>query len=106
MELNNFDWSVGYPSRRMPVFGRNVVSTSHPVAAQVGMLMLARGGNAVDAAIAAAAAMTIVEPVSNGLGSDCFAILWDGKALVGLKQQIGALENFLERHATKKQGAA
>jgi gamma-glutamyltranspeptidase/glutathione hydrolase len=42
--------------------------------------MLQQGGNAVDAAVAAAAAMTICEPVSNGLGSDAFCILWDGKA--------------------------
>ncbi|QTN25845.1 gamma-glutamyltransferase family protein [Rhizobacter sp. AJA081-3] len=68
----------------MPVFGRNIVATSHPLAAQAGLRMLAAGGNAVDAAIAAAAAMTIVEPCSNGLGSDAFAILWDGKKLHGL----------------------
>ena len=65
----------------MPVFGRNVVATSHPLAAQAGLRMLLAGGNAVDAAVAAAAAMTIVEPVSNGLGSDAFCILWDGQAL-------------------------
>lgn len=104
MELNNFDWSVGYPSRRMPVFGRNVVSTSHPVAAQVGMLMLARGGNAVDAAIAAAAAMAIVEPVSNGLGSDCFAILWDGKGLVGLNASGPAPMGWTRKHFTDRYG--
>ena len=67
-----FDWTAGYASQRLPVFGRNVVSTSHPLAAQAGLRMLQSGGNAVDAAIAAAAMMTIVEPVSNGLGSDAF----------------------------------
>ena len=74
----SFDWSAGYPSRRLPVFGNNVVSTSHPRAAQAGLSMIGRGGNAVDAAIAAAAVMAIVEPCSNGLGSDAFCILWDG----------------------------
>lgn len=79
-----FDWRAGYPSQRLPIFGRNVVATSHPMAAQAGLRMLARGGNAVDAAIATAAAMTIVEPVSNGLGSDAFCLLWDGTALHGV----------------------
>ncbi|QLA81020.1 gamma-glutamyltransferase family protein [Acidovorax sp. JMULE5] len=73
-----------YASTRLPVFARNVVSTSHPLAAQAGLRMLQQGGNAVDAAVAAAAAMTICEPVSNGLGSDAFCILWDGQALHGL----------------------
>ena len=79
-----FDWTRGYASQRLPIFGRNIVSTSHPVAAQAGMRMLLKGGNAVDAAIAAAAALTITEPVSNGLGSDAFCILWDGQQLHGL----------------------
>ena len=79
-----FDWTAPYTSTRLPVFGRNVVATSHPLAAQAGLRMLQKGGNAVDAAIATAAAMTIVEPVSNGLGSDAFCILWDGEQLHGL----------------------
>ena len=79
-----FDWHNPYPTTRSPVFARNVVSTSHPLGAQAGLRMLLKGGNAVDAAIAAAAAMTIVEPCSNGLGSDNFAIVWDGQQLHGL----------------------
>ena len=82
--MTDFDWSAGYPSRRLPVFGNNVVSTSHPLASQAGLKMLWKGGNAVDAAIATAAAMTILEPNNNGLGSDAFCILWDGKELHGL----------------------
>ncbi|HSV46464.1 MAG TPA: gamma-glutamyltransferase, partial [Ramlibacter sp.] len=80
----DFEFHNPYPSTRLPVFARNVVSTSHPLAAQAGLRMLWKGGNAVDAAVAAAAAMAICEPVSNGLGSDAFAILWDGKELHGL----------------------
>jgi gamma-glutamyltranspeptidase/glutathione hydrolase len=79
-----FHFNNPYLTTRTPVFARNVVSTSHPLAAQAGLHMLRSGGNAVDAAIAAAAAMTIVEPVSNGLGSDAFCILWDGQQLHGL----------------------
>src|SRR5688572_32132521 len=79
-----FNFNTHYPTPRRPVFARNIVSTSHPLGAQAGLRMLARGGNAVDAAIAAAAAMTVVEPVSNGLGSDAFCILWDGHKLHGL----------------------
>jgi len=81
MELN---WDFPYPSQRMPVFARNVVATSQPLAAQAGVQMLARSGNAVDAALAAAITLTVVEPTSNGIGSDAFAIVWDGKELHGL----------------------
>lgn len=76
--------SHNYPSRRSPVLAENVVATSQPLAAQAGLSMLARGGNAADAAIATAIALTVVEPTGNGVGSDAFAILWDGAELHGL----------------------
>jgi gamma-glutamyltranspeptidase/glutathione hydrolase len=79
----NISWSFPYASRRMPVLARNVVATSQPLAVQAGLCMLRNGGNAVDAALAAAIALTIVEPTCNGIGSDAFAILWDGKSLHG-----------------------
>jgi gamma-glutamyltranspeptidase/glutathione hydrolase len=78
------DWNLPYPSRRQPICADNVVATSQPLATQAGIAMLARGGNAVDAALATAIALTVVEPCSNGIGSDLFAILWDGDELVGL----------------------
>src|SRR5437899_4702005 len=82
--VSTFDWALPYPSRRQPIFARNAVATSQPLATQAGIAMLQRGGNAVDAALATAIALTVVEPCSNGIGSDLFAILWDGKGLVGL----------------------
>src|SRR5215203_3722903 len=101
----NFDFNNPYLSTRLPVFGRNVVATSHPLAAQAGLRMLLKGGNAVDAAIAAAAAMTICEPVSNGLGSDAFCILWDGKKLHGLNASGPAPAAWTPEYFRKKYGA-
>jgi gamma-glutamyltranspeptidase/glutathione hydrolase len=79
-----FDWINPYPTTRTPVFARNVVATSQPLAAQAGLYVLQQGGNAVDATVAAAAVIAQTEPCSNGFGSDCFAIVWDGKHLHGL----------------------
>jgi gamma-glutamyltranspeptidase/glutathione hydrolase len=79
-----FDWQFPYHWPRKPLFARNVVSTSQPLASQAGLQMLAAGGSAVDAILATAITLTLVEPVSNGIGSDAYAIVWDGKQLHGL----------------------
>ncbi|ODU09187.1 MAG: gamma-glutamyltransferase [Rubrivivax sp. SCN 71-131] len=101
---HNFDWTTAYASQRSPVFARNIVSTSHPLAAQAGLRMLQQGGNAVDAAIATAAMMTIVEPCSNGLGSDAFCILWDGKELHGLNASGRAPGAWTPQYFDRKYG--
>ena len=99
------DFTTPYPSARLPVFARNLVATSHPLAAQAGLRMLAQGGNAVDAAIATAAAMTVCEPVSNGLGSDAFCILWDGQALHGLNASGRAPAAWTPEYFQRRYGA-
>lgn len=71
---------MGRPS----TIARNLVATSQHLAAQVGLQALRQGGNAVDAALATAIALTVVEPVSNGVGGDLFAIVWDGDTAHGL----------------------
>ena len=100
-----FDYGNPYTSTRIPVFARNVVSTSHPLAAQAGLRILQQGGNAVDAAVATAAVMTLVEPVSNGLGSDSFCILWDGKKLHGLNASGCAPQAWTPDYFKRKYGA-
>ncbi len=71
-------------AHRSAIYGDNIVSTSQPLAAQAGITILSRGGNAIDAAIATAATLTVVEPTMNGIGSDAFCIVWDGTELHGL----------------------
>jgi gamma-glutamyltranspeptidase / glutathione hydrolase len=100
----SFHFNNPYSSTRLPVFARNIVSTSHPLAAQAGLRMLWRGGNAVDAAIAAAAVLTIVEPVSCGLGSDAFCILWDGQQLHGLNASGRAPQAWTPEYFQRKYG--
>ena len=66
--------------RSMVISRRGVVAAENPLAAQAGASVLARGGNAIDAAIATNAVMGVVEPMMNGIGGDLFAIVYDAKS--------------------------
>jgi gamma-glutamyltranspeptidase/glutathione hydrolase len=79
-----YDPNLPYRSARAPVAAANLVATSQPLAVQAGLRVMQQGGNAVDAALAAAITLTVVEPNNNGLGSDAFCLLWDGSEVVGL----------------------
>lgn len=84
MSRTGYNPDQPYASRRSPVAARNLVATSQPLATQAGLSAMRDGGNAVDAALAAAITLTVVEPNNNGVGSDAFALYWDGHALHGL----------------------
>lgn len=72
--------SQRYPSQRYPIYARGgMVNCSSPQASAAGLEILRRSGNAMDAAVAAAAALTVVEPTANGIGSDAFALVWSEK---------------------------
>lgn len=104
MEFNHTRYR--YPSRRESIFAKNgMVCTSQPLAAQAGLDILKQGGTAVDAAVAAAAAMTVLEPTSNGIGADAFALVWleEKKELYGLNAS-GRAPRALNREAVKSLG--
>ena len=80
MKINFDPLAQRYPSQRFPLYARcGMVNCSSPQAAAAGLEVLRRGGNAMDAAVAAAAALTVVEPSANGIGADAFALVWSEK---------------------------
>ncbi|MEH7075720.1 gamma-glutamyltransferase family protein [Neobacillus drentensis] len=93
-----------YPSQRTTVFAQGgMVATSQPLAAQVGLDILKQGGNAIDAAIATASALTVLEPTSNGIGGDAFALVWTKGKLHGLNAS-GPAPKRLTIDAVKTRG--
>src|ERR1700688_2963302 len=94
--------------RSMVISGGGIVAAESPLAAAAGVRMLERGGNAVDAAIAANAMMGVVEPMMNGIGGDLFAIVYDAKAnkLYGLNASgwapKGLTIEFLQKQGLKE----
>lgn len=93
-----------YPSRRNLVYGKNgMVGSASPLASQAGLEILKKGGNVVDAAIATAAALTVVEPSGNGIGGDCFCILHFEGQIYGLNAS-GAAPDLMTVDAIRAKG--
>ena len=93
-----------YPSQRRIIFARNgMVVTSQSLAAQAGLKILQQGGNAIDAAIATAACLTVVEPTSNGIGGDAFALIWSQRKLYGLNAS-GPAPRAISSELLRKEG--
>ena len=96
-QMNHYPYAV---NRRVVMGTRGAIATSQPLATLAGTQMLLAGGNAVDAAVATAIALTVVEPTSNGIGSDAFALVWDGKLhglnASGRSPQNLAAQTFLD----------
>lgn len=91
-----------YPSQRLTLSARRgVVATGNALASQAGLDMLKNGGNAVDAAIATAACLTVVEPTANGIGSDNFALVWMNSKLYGMNSN-GPSPQGISLDAVKK----
>lgn len=93
-----------FASKRHTVFSKKgMVATSQPLAAQAGLEIMQKGGNAIDAAIATAAALTVVEPTSNGIGGDAFALVWVKDKLHGLNSS-GPAPKSISAEAVKALG--
>ena len=96
--------ALAHPGQRQPVFApRGVVATSQPLASQAGLAILRQGGSAVDAALAAAITLTVVEPSSNSIGGDALALVWDGERLHGLNG-TGRAPAALNAELLRRQG--
>ena len=95
---------LSFPGGHQPIFApRGAVATSQPLAAQAGIAALRRGGYAVDAALATAITLTVVEPASNGMGGDAFAMVWDGAAFHGINGS-GRAPASLSAEEVRRQG--
>lgn len=93
-----------YVSQRMTTFAQNgMVATSQPLASQAGLDIMKQGGNAIDAAITTAACLTVVEPTSNGIGGDAFALVWTKGELHGLNAS-GPAPKGISIEAVKEKG--
>lgn len=100
--LNHLNYP--YASPRLSAFAKNgMIATSQPLASQAGLDILRKGGNAIDAAIATAACLTVVEPTSNGIGGDAFALVWTKGKLHGLNGSGRAPES-ISIEAVQKRG--
>ncbi|TRM10583.1 gamma-glutamyltransferase [Lentibacillus cibarius] len=96
--------SYPYHVKRNATYAKNgMVATSQPLASQAGLEILKKGGNAVDAAIATAACLTVVEPTSNGIGGDAFALVWMKGDLYGLNSS-GRSPESISIDAVKEAG--
>lgn len=95
-----------FTSRRSPVYGRNgIVATSQPLATAAGLEILARGGNAADAAVAAGAALNVTEPTSTGIGGDMFALYYSADTgQVTALNGSGAAPSALTLDRLKREG--
>jgi gamma-glutamyltranspeptidase / glutathione hydrolase len=98
--------TLSFNSRRSPIYGRGgIVSTSQPLATAAGLEILAKGGNAADAAVAAGAALNVTEPTSTGIGGDMFALFYsaDTKRVTALNGS-GRAPAALTLDRLKKEG--